>query len=69
MEARRYRAKAAKISSSAVNWFPEAEDGTRIGVETPASRHAAIPSRTCYAVPKRVASASQQSLIRLGMST
>ena len=62
------QANAEKISSTALSWLPVAEDGTRIGVETPASRHAATPSRTAAAGPNSVASASQRSLIREGMS-
>ena len=47
------QAKAAKISSTAFSWLPVAEDGTRIGVVTPASRHAATPSRTAGRAEQR----------------
>src|SRR4029453_9608006 len=56
-------AKAAKSSSKAFIWFPCADDGTRMGVVTPAARQASTPSRTSFAVPKSVTSASQRSLI------
>ena len=40
---------------------PDTEDGTRIGVVMPASRHASTPSRTSAALPNSVTSASHRS--------
>jgi hypothetical protein len=42
---------------------PAAEEGTRIGVDTPASNYASTPSRTSATVPNSETSASQRSLI------
>src|SRR6185312_3338624 len=60
---------AAKISSIALFWLPLADDGTRIGVCTPASRQAATPSRTWAAVPNRVLSLSHLSVRYFGTSS
>lgn len=56
-----FTANAAKTSSIAFIWLPAAEDGTRIGVCTPAARQAATPSRTFAAGPNSVLSASHLS--------
>jgi acyl carrier protein len=56
-----FTANAAKTSSIAFIWLPAAEDGTRIGVCTPAARQAATPSRTFAAGPNNVLSASHLS--------
>lgn len=56
-----FAANAAKTSSIAFIWLPAAEDGTRIGVCTPAARQAATPSRTFAAGPNSVLSASHLS--------
>src|ERR1700730_1335426 len=53
---------AANSSCNAVSWLPFTEFGTRIGVETPVSRHASTPLRILAAGPKRVLSASQRSV-------
>ena len=46
-----YPAKSANSSSKAWGIFPTAEDGTRIGVVTPASRQASSPSSTLLGFP------------------
>jgi acyl carrier protein len=56
-----FTANAAKTSSIAFIWLPAAEDGTRIGVCTPAACQAATPSRTFAAGPNSVLSASHLS--------
>ncbi len=49
--ARRCYANAANSSSIAFTWPPLVEDGTRIGVFTPAANQASRPSITCFFVP------------------
>ena len=60
---------SAKTSSIAFIWLPAAEDGTMIGVCTPASRQAATPSRTFAAGPNSVLSASHLSVRYFGTSS
>ena len=61
VEANSLYPNAAKTSSIAFIWLPAAEEGTRIGVCTPAARQAATPSRTFAAGPNSVLSASHLS--------
>src|SRR4029077_12530034 len=64
-----YDLNVANISSKALSWLPAADDGTMIGVCTPASTQASSPSRTRETGPDNATSSIHLSVRYLGTSS